>query len=97
MVKIKLMPDYHCYPLWGMDDDNWGNIRPSALPISKALAEDLMQWAAEYDATLNGDDPLNSSFSSAQEEWRFKDQGEKLLDRLRLELGNNYTVVLNMA
>ena len=28
-IKIKLMPDYECYPLWGLNIDNIGNIEPS--------------------------------------------------------------------
>ena len=45
MKKIKLMPDYGCFPIWGMDDDNFGNIDPYSLPISKSLAEEL--WCGQ--------------------------------------------------
>ena len=51
------MPDYGCFPIWGMEDDNFGNIDPYSLPISKSLAEELLEWANKYDKTLNIEEP----------------------------------------
>ncbi|WP_049228227.1 MULTISPECIES: hypothetical protein [Neisseriaceae] len=93
MKKIKLMPDYNCFPIWGMDDDNFGNIDPYSLPISKSLAEELLGWANKYDETLNIDEPLNSGFENIEKENIFKDEGEKLFKKLKLELGDQYTVI----
>lgn len=97
MITLKLMPDYHCYPLWGVDDDNWGNIDPHTLPISARLTDDLIQWASEYDNTLNMEDPLNSGFKNKEEELSFKNKGEKLRKRLESELGNNYSIFLKIV
>lgn len=68
MKKIKLMPDYGCFPIWGMEDDNFGNIDPYSLLISKSLAEELLEWAHKYDKTLNIDEPLNSRFENIEKE-----------------------------
>ena len=86
MKKIKLMPDYGCFPIWGMDDDNFGNIDPYSLPISKSLAEELLGW-------VNIDEPLNSGFENIEKENIFKYEGEKLFKKLKLELGDQYTVI----
>lgn len=96
MIKIKLMPDYHCYPLWREDDYNFDNIDPYSLPISKILASDLIQWAKEYDATLNIEDPLNSGFENMEAELSFRNKGENLFERLKLELGNKYYITLKI-
>lgn len=37
MKEIKLMADYHCYPLWGTTPDDFGDISPDELPISLGL------------------------------------------------------------
>ena len=93
MKKIKLMPDYGCFPIWGMDDDNFGNIDPYSLPISKSLAEELLVGANKYDKTLNIEEPLNSGFENIEKENIFKYEGEKLFKKLKLELGDQYTVI----
>ena len=96
MIKIKLMPDYQCYPLWGISENNLGNIDPRSLPISENLILSLMDWAKKYDATLNLEDPLNSGFATKELEFSFKKEGEHLLERLKTELGNSYYLVLKI-
>lgn len=97
MIKIKLMPDYHCYPLWEDSDNNFENIDPYSLPISKILANDLIQWAKEYDTTLDIDDPLSSGFKNTEEELSFRHKGENLFERLKLELGSQYSITLKIV
>jgi len=77
MKKIKLMPDYHCFPLWRIDDDICCNIDPYSLPVSNMLAEELTNWANEYDKTLNMNDPVNSGFEDTEKEQAFIDKGNK--------------------
>ena len=38
-IKIRLMADYFCYPLWHDDGINMGDIGPASLPISNELKE----------------------------------------------------------
>ena len=79
-----------------MEDDNFGNIDPYSLPISKSLAEELLEWANKYDKTLNIEEPLNSgfeNFENIEKENIFKYEGEKLFKKLKLELGDQYTVI----
>lgn len=52
-----------------------------------------MGWANKYDKTLNIDEPLNSGFENIEKENIFKYEGEKLFKKLKLELGDQYTVI----
>jgi hypothetical protein len=92
MRTIKLMPDYQCFPLWEASPGQVGNIDPKNLPISNDLRTQLIMWAETYDATLNMNDPACSGFQSDEAEAQFKRIGSKLGERLREELGQNFTV-----
>jgi len=93
MRKIKLMADYYCHPLWGVDIDDMGDISPEDLPISSELRGNLNEWAKRFDAILNEDDPASSGFKSDEEEKKFIDDGYKLAEFLRNELGTDYEIV----
>jgi hypothetical protein len=88
MTSIKVMTDYHCFPLWHYGADEVGEIDPTSLLISKELSSSLIDWAAEYDATLNEDDPANSGFLSSLAEADFIEKGLKLAQELKSVLGN---------
>lgn len=92
MKEIKLMADYHCHPLWGGDSGDFSDISPEELPISLELKNSLNEWAKRYDDILNVDDPASSSFKSEKEEKLFVDDGYKLAECLKRELGNTYKV-----
>lgn len=96
MIRIKLMADYQCFPLWGADEENLGNISPHSLPISEKLKEDLIEWGNQYDLTLNLDDPANSGFKDENAELHFRKFGEQLLQRLQIELGRGYSIFLRL-
>ena len=91
-----MMPDYHSFPLWGMDSDNFGNINPNSLNLSQHLIKQLTCWAKQYDDTLNLDDPLKSGFSDESAEVAFTKMGEILLEKLKMELGDDYCVILKI-
>lgn len=93
MRKIKLMPDYNCFPLWGASADDVGNIDPEELPISTLLKKKLLDWSQKYDATLNLDDPIESGFRSEEEEQAFKSEGQALALLLQKELGADFLVI----
>ncbi|PXX34939.1 hypothetical protein [Undibacterium pigrum] len=92
MRMIKLMPDYHCFPLWEASPGQVGNIDPSSLPISDELKSLLSLWAREYTQTLNNEDPLNSGFENTDREQDFIATGEKLAVRLQMELGEGFMI-----
>ncbi len=92
-MKIKLMADYECFPLWNCDETLIGNINPAELPISSSTQEKLMQWSDIYDATLNTEDPLQSGFTNEKERWNFERMGFDLWIMLIKELPKDYTVL----
>lgn len=92
MRTIRLMADYQCFPLWEASPGQVGNIDPKSLPISDELRIKLMNWARDYDETLNMDDPVSSGFRSDKEEAEFIEAGLELADRLRSELGSDFVV-----
>lgn len=91
-MRIKLMADYECPPLWHAGDDAVGPIHPEALPLSEALQRDVWAWAARYDASLDLDDPAASGMEAA-EAAAFAEDGRALWRRLQDELGDAYTVL----
>lgn len=88
-MKIKVMADYDCAPLWwdGGDPGPVGSLQPEGLGLSPALCDELWAWASEYDATLVRDDPARSGFASATAERAFEDRGRHLAKRVAAELG----------
>lgn len=91
-TTIKLMPDYRCYPLWGMDDDNIGDIDPTTLPLSPEMIARLKVYADEFDAGLNWDDPGNTPPATEAETEALEQFGLSLWEQLRQELSANYHV-----
>lgn len=93
-MKIKVMADYNCAPLWrdGSDPDPVGNLRPEDLSIGPALCADLWAWASDYDATLVPHDPIRSGFASDLAEQAFDERGRCLAKRVAAELGERAEV-----
>lgn len=89
---IKLMADYHCWPLWEVEPDV-GNIDPGELPISASTRVALEDWAAAYDETLDHDYPPDSGFADQEREAAFETEGRRLWRALRRELGERVRVL----
>jgi hypothetical protein len=79
-----------------MSPDEYGDMDPCELPISKELQKRLLKWAAIYDETLDVDYPPNSGFKSEELEREFKLEGERLVISLRDELGPEFSVSLKV-
>lgn len=91
-MKIKLMADYGCYPLWWAGGDEVGDIDPATLPLSQETLSRLEKWADACDAKLNWDDPASSGFPSPQAKEAFEEEGVSLWQQLRKELAPEYEV-----
>jgi hypothetical protein len=96
MRTLKLMADYQCFPLWEVSPGGGRNIDPNILSISDLLRHELMDWAEEYDRTLNFEDPAISGFPNADAVSAFKAEGVRLADKLREELGSSFHVMVNI-
>jgi len=87
--KIRLMPEYDCFPLWEEVVDGVKNVDPSTLPLSPELQQDLDKWADDYESTMNPDYPPESGFPSAEIAADFDGRGHELWQRLTKELTDN--------
>jgi hypothetical protein len=96
MRIIRLSADYECFPLWEASPGEVGNINPDELPISGDLKRRLLEWADEFDAILDRDDPAKSGFASAEAERRFEDTGRRLGEELKRELGADFSVIVQV-
>lgn len=86
------MADYQCFPIWGSFDGVEGNINPTVLTITDELKNLLSDWQAEYDATLNMQNPVQSGFGSEEAAIAFEKQGLLIWRLLSLQMGETYIV-----
>ncbi len=91
--KIKLMADYGCDPLWGVETDEIGDIDPTTLPISEITIKRLEKWVQTYEESLNWGDPDDSNSPEEKELKDFEQEGINLWLKLRQELSPNYQVI----
>jgi len=96
MKKIKLMADYHCFPLWCASPGEIGNINPDELPISIELKNRLYKWANLFDETLDMDNPINSGFSNVDDKIFFKKEAYEIAKLLKDELGPKYDIIVHV-
>ncbi|OQW92111.1 MAG: hypothetical protein BWK78_02670 [Thiotrichaceae bacterium IS1] len=64
--KIKLMPDYQCYPLWALEEEEPANLNPQTLPLSLETVWRLEDWAKMFDSWMDWDAPTSSSEPSVK-------------------------------
>ncbi len=87
---IDVMIEFGAGPLWLAKSK--GGIRqpvdPDTLPISTSLANELQDWAVQYNATLDHNYPPDS-IPPPKEFWI---RGKKLTERLKSELAGSYDV-----
>ncbi len=90
--KIKLMPDYYCYPLWGLDPDNIGNINPETLSLLPDTIHRLKAYSEAYETGLNWDYPPDSPETTKEEIEAYERDGMSLWLELQKELAPDYEV-----
>jgi hypothetical protein len=91
MKKIKLMADYNSWPLWYDDPDdqyNMGPFDPNSWPISESLCGELEAWQNKFNATIDMSNPSDAGFNSVKELEEFLEHGQKLKEKLAIELPN---------
>lgn len=94
MKRLRLSPDYFCYPVWHDDGEiteEFGDIDPRTLRITDSLAADLIAWSDWFDRGIDMDDFRESKWSE-EDKKAFYRAGEQLLERLRAELGSGFSV-----
>jgi hypothetical protein len=92
MINLKLINEYLAPPLFCPDQEKMGHIDIDDLPLSRNLKEELSLWDKEYQATFNDDCPLDSGFSSLEDEIRHKNAGMMLAKKIQQELNGEYLI-----
>jgi hypothetical protein len=95
VIRLKLMPDYECFPLWWVEHPQGlvGDVDPETLPLEPATRARLLAWAKEFDESLDWDDPGSTKPAPQEELDAFAREGLALLKQLRKELAGKYEVV----
>ncbi len=93
-TRIKVMADYHCHPLWALDEDLYGDFAPDELNLSAELTNDLNAWADSFTGSLNPDDPAQNLWSDDQHR-AHEAMARSLAVRLARELPDRMIYVLD--
>jgi hypothetical protein len=80
-----------CSPLWYSRPDRAINIQSQELPIQAGLAQEITQWAADFNSTFD-DDPAFSGFITAEAAVTFVERGRRIVARLQEALGTSWHV-----
>ncbi|MEV3962501.1 hypothetical protein AB0M34_16635 [Nocardia sp. NPDC050193] len=90
---LRLLPEIQCWPTWIRNGKQFENVAPDSLHITSDLSAALCLWSREWDATYDlENDPGNPEFPSDDAERDFWRRGQRLSERLRNELGPEWTV-----
>ena len=90
---LRMFAEYECYPLWvSLPDGGEDNPDPHDLGLPGDLADDLVGWADDFDATFPEDDPGSAAFPDAAAEAAFYDRGLELARRVARSVAGRYTV-----
>lgn len=85
---IRLFPDYsRTYPLWENSTPTWDvgyTTAPETCGLSKELGEDLASWQTFFETHCN---PFEG-WDSLENRRRWHQDGERLTQRLRAEVGH---------
>jgi len=92
--RVKLMADYGCDPLWALDEDLYGSFPPEDLGLSAELATAINAWAADFETSLDPDDPARSRWDEAQHR-AHEAEGRQLAARLKRERPDLMVYVLD--
>jgi hypothetical protein len=82
--RIKVMADYHCYPLWALDEEVHGDFPPHLLDISPGLVSDLADWSEAFTAAKDPDNAFASLWND-DEQKAHQMRGRELAQRLANE------------
>ncbi|GEM48192.1 hypothetical protein [Deinococcus cellulosilyticus] len=90
---LKVMTDYHCWPLWISTPQDYFNVEPQDLNLPPELSQALIDWATDFDDILNMDDPASSAFPSPEAEEAFVVLGMELARQVKALLSERYEVM----
>jgi hypothetical protein len=96
VIRLRLVKEYLATPIFCANPEIMGHLEVDVLPITDSLKDDLKNWYNQYQATFFDDYPPDSRFSSPYLEAMHAKIGEDLAKKLRIELGDGYSVEYNI-
>jgi len=69
--KIRLTSDYDCEPLWSNGDA----LDSEELHLKATTISRLYKWQADYDATVDLEEPYNTGFKTPEARKEFEREG----------------------
>ena len=81
-MKLKLMPEYECSPVWSVTDGPLKNVPVEELAVDEQLREQLHEWDRRFQDTFDANYPPDSGFRDPQERAKFLADGESLAEQL---------------
>jgi hypothetical protein len=84
---VRVWADWKSYALWLAGLAGSDNVDGRALGLSERLVEELDRWAREYDSYFDEDDPSSMTLPGD-----YLSRGYRLAERVRAELGREWTV-----
>jgi hypothetical protein len=91
VITLKVMVDYHSWPLWMSWPGDVDNPDPHDV-VSGPLADRLVAWADELDATYNAEVGQDSGFKTEAEKAAHDAKGRELARLVAAEVGDRYKV-----
>ena len=97
IVKLRLMPEYGCYPVWLYDEHNWivDTRLPDELSGDAELDAGFNEIADRYEALFINNEREFSyvGFSSEAEKERFLRDWKALVEEITRKTGGRYEIV----
>jgi len=90
MKRIKLDAEYEYYALWDLEEAEY--LEGSDLPLTQSLVDRLSKWQADYDATLDLEEPYNTGFKTLEARKAFEQEGLEIAEQMQSELGDGYEI-----
>jgi len=85
-MKVKLMAEYDCSPIWIIKEDSIENPSINELVLSDDVKEKLLIWIELFEGTLNESYPPDSGFKDMDSLNDFEDKAQEIVNDLKSEL-----------
>ena len=92
MKKLSFGASYGAPPIFCHEANEMGHIDLRDVQVSPELKRAIQRWDDAYQLTFNADYPPDSDFKSAEAEFEFTKKGRELFEKLKSELGCEYSI-----
>lgn len=87
-MRIKIMPEYGCSPVWLVGEGPSENVPVDALNVPDSIRESLAAWDATFQVTLDPEYPPDSGFDCEERRESYFAEGRRLVAELARHVGD---------